>query len=323
MPRIPSAPFARALSRPNGGRLPQAIAHRGYKAAFPENTLAAFQAAVKVGAHALETDLHLSKDKVVVLSHDGTLKRCFGVDAKIADYDWGYLSTLKTLKEPKQPMPRLLDLLEYLSQPELQHIWVLLDIKLDDDAEELLEAVAQTFASVPSARPWKDRIVMGGWNDNYLSLCQEYFPGFHAAFIGSALVFAFPLLKKPSIDFNIFQKVLPGPLGSHFLAAAKKAERNVYVWTVNQEEWMEWSIRKEVDGVITDDPKLYLEVCERWEDDLKPENAGRRRARRPLTQSLRMGAEVVFTYILSSLFTIIFFRKFFVLGKRKAGAPVT
>ncbi len=28
---------------------------------------------------------------------------------------------------------------------------------------------------------------------------------------------------------------------------------------------MKWSIRKEVDGVITDDPKKFLDVCDRWE----------------------------------------------------------
>jgi glycerophosphoryl diester phosphodiesterase len=50
-------------------QLPQAIAHRGYKAAFAENTLRAFSAAVDIGAHAIETDIHLSRDKVVVLSH--------------------------------------------------------------------------------------------------------------------------------------------------------------------------------------------------------------------------------------------------------------
>jgi len=50
-------------------RLPQAIAHRGYKAKYAENTLAAFRGAVEVGAHALETDIHLTKDEVVVLSH--------------------------------------------------------------------------------------------------------------------------------------------------------------------------------------------------------------------------------------------------------------
>jgi glycerophosphoryl diester phosphodiesterase len=52
-------------------RLPQTIAHRGHKAAFPENTLGAFRGAVEVGSHAIETDVHLSKDGVVVLSHVG------------------------------------------------------------------------------------------------------------------------------------------------------------------------------------------------------------------------------------------------------------
>jgi hypothetical protein len=44
------------------------------------------------------------------------------------------LSKLKTLKEPPQSMPRLIDLLEYLSQPGLEEIWVLLDIKVNIDA---------------------------------------------------------------------------------------------------------------------------------------------------------------------------------------------
>jgi glycerophosphoryl diester phosphodiesterase len=46
-----------------------AIAHRGYKSKFPENTLPAFKAAIEAGSNVLETDLHLSKDGVVVLSH--------------------------------------------------------------------------------------------------------------------------------------------------------------------------------------------------------------------------------------------------------------
>jgi hypothetical protein len=63
---------------------------------------------------------------------DATLKRCFGVDKKIADCDWTYLSTVRTLKEPHQPMPRLSDLLEYVAEPGLEDIWVLLDIKVGD-----------------------------------------------------------------------------------------------------------------------------------------------------------------------------------------------
>ena len=53
----------------DGSRLPQTIAHRGYKAKHPENTMGAFRGAVKAETHAIETDIHLSKDGVVVLSH--------------------------------------------------------------------------------------------------------------------------------------------------------------------------------------------------------------------------------------------------------------
>ena len=60
-----------ARKRPNGGKLPQAIAHRGFKAKHPENTMGAFKGAVEVGAQAIETDIHLTKDDVVVLSHVG------------------------------------------------------------------------------------------------------------------------------------------------------------------------------------------------------------------------------------------------------------
>lgn len=92
--------------------------------------MGAFKGAVEVGAHALETDVHLSKDGVVVLSHDATLKRCFGLQDKIIDCEWNFLETLYTLKEPGEKMPRLKDLLEYLATPGLENIWVLLDLKV-------------------------------------------------------------------------------------------------------------------------------------------------------------------------------------------------
>lgn len=63
------ASFASKRQDALGRSLPQIIAHRGNKATHPENSLRAFEDAVDAGAHALETDLHLTKDGVVVLSH--------------------------------------------------------------------------------------------------------------------------------------------------------------------------------------------------------------------------------------------------------------
>jgi glycerophosphoryl diester phosphodiesterase len=71
------AAFAYARKDVSGNRRPQAIAHRGYKAKFPENTMGAFRGAVDVGADALETDIHLTKDGVVVLSHVSNMALCW------------------------------------------------------------------------------------------------------------------------------------------------------------------------------------------------------------------------------------------------------
>jgi glycerophosphoryl diester phosphodiesterase len=65
------AEFAQATFTFAKGQRPQCIAHRGYKAKYPENTMGAFKAALDIGVHAIETDIHLSKDGVVVLSHVG------------------------------------------------------------------------------------------------------------------------------------------------------------------------------------------------------------------------------------------------------------
>ncbi|KAF2157694.1 PLC-like phosphodiesterase [Myriangium duriaei CBS 260.36] len=127
---FPEAHFAQAKEGHAGQKFPQAIAHRGYNSRYPENTMLAFKGAIEVGSHALETDIRLTRDGVVVLSHDPTLKRCFGVDKRIADCDWDYISTLRTVKEPHEPMPTLKDLMGFLSQSTLKHIWLLLDVKV-------------------------------------------------------------------------------------------------------------------------------------------------------------------------------------------------
>ncbi|KAI1211734.1 PLC-like phosphodiesterase [Annulohypoxylon truncatum] len=290
-------------------RLPQAIAHRGYKVVAPENSMLAFRAAVEAGAHAIETDLHLSRDGVVVLSHDAALKRCFGEDSKVRDHDWRYLSTLRTLRKPEQPMPRLVDLLEYLNQPGVEHVWVMLDIKTHDDATELLRRTAEAIASVPGIRPWSERILPCCWNIKYVQLTKEFLPGFPIAHVGISSIYARALASYvPNLSVSMLRNLLAMPItGRRFIRDMKKAGHPIYTWTVNEEHWMEWSIEKELDGVITDDPKLFLEVCNRA---VGKEAEGQ--VRRLVNRSLKITARDLWDWVRYIPFIIVIMIIYFV-----------
>ena len=67
------------------------IAHRGYAAAFPENTLVSMAAALDCGAHFIETDIQMTADGVLVLFHDRDLKRLCGRNGAIHDYKFSQL----------------------------------------------------------------------------------------------------------------------------------------------------------------------------------------------------------------------------------------
>ena len=74
-------------------RAPWIIAHRGASGHAPENTLAAFERAVALGAQFIETDLHLTRDARFVAIHDKTLERTTNGKGAVRDF------TLAELRE--------------------------------------------------------------------------------------------------------------------------------------------------------------------------------------------------------------------------------
>ena len=70
------------------------IGHRGYPAKYPENTLAAFEAAIEAGAVMIELDVMLSRDRKVVVIHDATLDRTTNGKGSVADLTLAELKQL-------------------------------------------------------------------------------------------------------------------------------------------------------------------------------------------------------------------------------------
>ncbi|KAI5923072.1 PLC-like phosphodiesterase [Camillea tinctor] len=291
--------------------VPSTIAHRGYKSHAPENTMLAFRLAAEDGeAGAIETDLHLTRDGVVVLSHDADLGRCYGLPGvKLKDRDWKDLRDLRTTQEPHEPMPRLRDLLEWLDGEGRGGMWVMLDIKRHDDAEELVRRTAETIASVPATqRPWSERITPCCWDAKYIRLCLAHLPGFRITHVGHSTAYARALVDQvPGLSVSMLRHALAAPLtGPRFLRDMRARGVPVHAWTVNEEGWMEWCVRKRLAGVITDDPKRFRDVCRRMGDgDGKPEmqvEVQRERVARSVVKGAWFGAEMLLFHILLVLF---------------------
>src|SRR3981189_3355658 len=70
---------------------PLVFAHRGGSALAPENTMAAFDNGLTLGADGLELDVHLSRDGVVVVHHDRLLDRTTALRGPIAERSAGEL----------------------------------------------------------------------------------------------------------------------------------------------------------------------------------------------------------------------------------------
>ncbi|HPP52927.1 MAG TPA: glycerophosphodiester phosphodiesterase family protein, partial [Thermoguttaceae bacterium] len=60
-------------------------AHRGASATYPENTLAAFREAIRLGVHQMEFDIKMTKDKRLVLMHDAAVDRTTNGRGRVAD----------------------------------------------------------------------------------------------------------------------------------------------------------------------------------------------------------------------------------------------
>jgi glycerophosphoryl diester phosphodiesterase len=116
-------------------QLPKIIAHRGASLFAPENTLAAVDAAYRMGAQWLECDVQLTKDHHPVIFHDFNLKRVTGRNAKVADLTLAEIKELDAGRwfSPVYAGEKIPTLSEWLQLTAHFGLGVNLEIKIEQD----------------------------------------------------------------------------------------------------------------------------------------------------------------------------------------------
>ncbi len=104
------------------------IAHRGYSAIAPENTLASFQSALEQPIIGVEFDVHLSADGVPVVIHDTTVDRTTNGQGKVAEKTVPELQTLDAgswfdSRFSQEKIPTLAEVLEFFAFSQV-HLYI-------------------------------------------------------------------------------------------------------------------------------------------------------------------------------------------------------
>jgi glycerophosphoryl diester phosphodiesterase len=124
------------------------VAHRGYSARYPENTVAGARAAIAAGADLVEADARLSSEGTVFCFHDANLSRLAGNPAVIACCRDEELRAVRYAGEQPASIDQILSVVA-------GRAGLLIDVKLG--GTEILTALAREIA----AAGWPDRIWLG------------------------------------------------------------------------------------------------------------------------------------------------------------------
>ncbi|HPD95455.1 MAG: glycerophosphodiester phosphodiesterase [Bacteroidales bacterium] len=232
------------------------IAHRGFSSAAPENTLAAFQKAIELGADYFELDVHRTTDDSLMVIHDGTVDRTSS-NSKTGEIDTmsynevskvcvGYSNKFGDTFE-NEKIPTLREAL-MLAKGKIK---VCIEIKVYGIENEVLKTINE----------------VGVHND--VIIFSFYYPVLAKIRQLDSSIATLLLIDKAdslSVDYAKVIKttaigVGPGTnITSNFIENTHNAGVEVWKWTVNEEEEMNQLINLGIDGLITNFPDKAIKI---------------------------------------------------------------
>lgn len=231
-----------------------AVAHRGFKAYYPENTLVSFEKAVAAGANMLEFDVRLTRDGVPVIFHDTTLSRLGGNKKHLRTLMWEELKGIQ-LKDHRKDVihlgniPSLHDVLEIYKDQVNYYI----ELKTSEGAPlsqkmALCKAVLETVKKHRLA----NHVMIVSFSPTLLEICHCLSP---KGKLGLNFKRKFPGkndLKKLH-QMNTALCPMHELLNQQNISQLKKKGFRVFPWVVNKKTRMESLMNWGVDGITTDD----------------------------------------------------------------------
>lgn len=225
------------------------VGHRGDPIKYPEETIQADNSAFNSGADYVELDLQLSKDGVLVISHDDDLYRVTHTHAIVSQNDF---KTLKQLRyDNGEHVMSLNELFKYYkNRPNTKFV---LETKIDHSINPSYE-LEDKIAQVIKEYHMQNRIMIHSFSAASLFHLRELMPhAYLILIVGSLRRINFSILPQVNAVNASSDIVQEHPFLIHWL---HKLHKQLYVWAKMDESpalW-HWLINRNVDGVVTNFP---------------------------------------------------------------------
>ena len=224
----------------------QMVAHRGLSGLERENTCAAFVAAGVHSHWGIETDVWITADEKYILSHDGNLKRCSGVDIDIAKSRFDTLHAIPLLDTDGESLrtdlyPATLD--DYLSICRKYGKQAVLELK-GNFPEKHVDGVIETITQYG----WYERTTVISFNRESLVTARRLCPDLDIEVLewkGTDEVLEF--MRKYRVGADLHH----GGISKEFVDAAHADGFKVNVWTIDTPEMAAQMIALGVDQMTT------------------------------------------------------------------------
>ena len=245
--------FRNGLSMDDGGWSEIAVtAHRGSSKDAPENTMAALETAVEQMADSVEVDVQETRDGVLVLAHDSSLRRTTGRNGRLADLDYAELAQLDagswfSKEYAGEQVPTLQEAVEFCKG----RIFMNIELKSLGDGSDLPERVA----ALVEENDMLEQCVITSTSLRYLRRVKEANPEIRTGYIVSAAYGDY--YKEEYVDFI---SMLSTSLSARLVDAVHGEGKAVHAWTVNSKPELRRMRQLGVDNVITDYPVYAREV---------------------------------------------------------------
>jgi glycerophosphoryl diester phosphodiesterase len=247
------------------------FAHRGGAALAPENTLAAFDQGLALGADGLELDVHLSRDGVVMVHHDFTMERTTNLRGPISAWTAEELAQADAgfcfQRGNEFPFRGRGIGVPTLAEVLARHRGIPLIVELKANSEPLARAVVAAVRAADAV----ECVCVGSFEQRGLQVVRALEPAIATsacrAEVRRALLRLWCRLPLASVPYAGFQ--VPERAGRirvvspRFIAAARRAGLAVQVWTVDAPDDARRLLAQGVDALITDRPDLIVPLCRR------------------------------------------------------------